>query len=444
MTTHNKPNMINPSIEMDNCNTNIKIQSGSFIIKNSKIEFKLTGQFYFKWSPTLGTYFKAESNLISNKLFNLHNSEEKLSLIIDDIEIGNCIITEITENLGNSNKTEIEGRIIEKVVFGDKSIMVNKIKFSIPNLREFNGEATISISEKTKSFSNSRLTFENEEFIVIIDKRKDYQQQYKKLKNEGGFLIQYDGILENKNNKPLNYEDTREILNSFSTFISFLNGRKTSTIFIEGIYEDNSIWRDFTNYNVDIFNPHLSWPSKSSIKGISNLWNNFYILWKNDKDFIRRAIHWYLQCNGNSGYVEGSIIMAQTALELIYNWWVIESKKIILGKDSENISASNKIRLLISQFNIATKIPKELENLSTYFKQENSLADGPETIVQIRNAIVHSQMEKRNKLSQIAPLVRYESLQLCIWYIELSLLNILEFKGTYFNRAFNIEEDISV
>ena len=138
--------------------------------------------------------------------------------------------------------------------------------------------------------------------------------------------------------------------------------------------------------------------------------------------------------NKNSGFVEGSIIMAQTALELLYNWYIVENKKILLGKDSENINAANKIRLLISQLSIDYTVPKKFTALQSFLRSEK-LIDAPEAVVQIRNAIVHSQEEKRIKLNNIDDTAKYETLQLCIWYIEMSLLKILDFKGIYCNRC---------
>ena len=55
--------------------------------------------------------------------------------------------------------------------------------------------------------------------------------------------------------------------------------------------------------------------------GLNELWYNFTNLWKNenDKDFLEFIVHWYLEANGNSAKIEGSIIIAQVALELIYS-----------------------------------------------------------------------------------------------------------------------------
>ena len=108
---------------------------------------------------------------------------------------------------------------------------------------------------------------------------------------------------------------------------------------------------------------------------------------------------------------------------------------MILGKDSDNISASNKIRLLISQLNISSSIPIAFIELEKFKDTTDNVADAPDSIVYIRNAIVHSQEEKRKKLSAIHYKAKYEALQVYIWYIELTLLCILDFNGDYYNRC---------
>ncbi|WNH10160.1 HEPN domain-containing protein [Thalassobellus suaedae] len=124
----------------------------------------------------------------------------------------------------------------------------------------------------------------------------------------------------------------------------------------------------------------------------------------------------------------------------MYNWWVIENKKIILGKDSENINASNKIRLLLSQLNLDYSVPKEFKNLQEFVDSDNQILDACDAVVQIRNAIVHSQEEKRKKLRSISLIAKYEALQLCTWYIEIALLGILGYSDKYYNRISKLEE----
>ena len=127
--------------------------------------------------------------------------------------------------------------------------------------------------------------------------------------------------------------------------------------------------------------------------------------------------------------------MVQTALELLYNWWIIEQKKLLIGKDSENINASNKIRLLVSQLNLSNTIPDSFDHLKEFVSKNNDIVDAPDAVVQIRNAIVHSQQEKRKKLTSIHHMAIFEALQISVWYVEMTLLCILGYEERYFNRC---------
>jgi len=56
----------------------------------------------------------------------------------------------------------------------------------------------------------------------------------------------------------------------------------------------------------------------------------------------------------------------------------------------------------------------------------------------IRNAFVHGQEEKRKKLQAIPGVVIVEVLHLGILYVELVLLKLLEYKGPCFNRCIEV------
>lgn len=284
--------------------------------------------------------------------------------------------------------------------------------------------------------NRGRLILENEAYLILIDQCQNFKEASESLKEKGGYVILYDGEITSKKG-PLKYEDARDLFYCFNTFMTFLNGKRTSAMFQHGKFDDEIKWRDYTAYFVDQHKSVQSWPQSHSVAGLDDMWKSFSTLWKNpeDKNFLTTAIHWYVEANGHSGFSEGSIIMAQTALELLYNWFVVERKKLILGKDSENISAANKIRLLLSQLNILFTVPASFTKLNEFVDSNKDILDAPDAVVQIRNAIVHSQEEKRKKLSAIHYKAKYEALQLCIWYIEMALLRILDFDEKYYNRC---------
>lgn len=431
----NLPEINSVSVDMTEANSPIKIFEGEYILKNEQNEIKLIGSIFFDWFPNSGAHFYGKPLVDTIDLFKIANGVNPYSIIIDGLEFGKGFIT--NTHFGSlDNDSTIKGTLSKQAVLGDRTIAVSKVHFSIPNLREFHGLPVKSIAEKNISTSMNRLRFEDDDFVITIDKCNDYKERKKSLEEKGGYIILYAGELTCKKGS-LSHSDFKEIFHCLGTFLTFLNGRRTSALFIRGIHDDQVIWSDFTDYFVDTDKAVQSWPQRHSIIGLNELWKNFKSIWQDndDKGFLTSLIHWYVEANGHAGFSEGSIIMAQTALELIYNWWIIEQKKMILGKDSENISASNKIRLLLSQLNIDYSIPSGFTYLQGFLDTTDNVIDAPEAAVYIRNAIVHSLEEKRKKLSQIHYRAKYEALQLYIWYIEMSLLRILDYDDQYYNRC---------
>lgn len=429
------PEIINLTVEMPKANQPISIYNGNFILKNERIEIEPKGKIYFNWFPDLGSNFECEIYL-EHKSISLLGRTNPLSLLIKDKKLGDVFIT--STKFGSADiPVQLKGFLNNFTLLGDKTIPVDTIKFSVPNLREFRGTAVKHISEsKIRSYAN-RVRFEDEKYQFILDKSFDYSERNNSLIDNGGYIINYAGQLKLKNNNPITFSETKEIFECFHYFISFLNGRRTSALFKKGSVKDEDFWIDYTNYYTDPFKIVNSWTSKSDIYDFDKIWKSFRKLWKDpeSKNFLTSVIHWYVEANGNSGLIEGSIILSQTALELIYNWWVIEKKGMLSGKDKDNISASNKIRLLLSQINQDFNVPSFFSNLQKIVNKSNEISDAPDAIVFIRNAIVHSQADKRKKLSEIPATAKFEALQVSIWYIELLLLKILGFEGKYHNRC---------
>ena len=429
------PNIVESSIAMLEANNSLNIYCGEYFLKNGTQEIKVNGSVDFDWVASSGPHFSGKIESDTKNYKSLIGTLCMYKLVINGLKFGDGFITNL--NLGNSTEgIIIKGTLSQQAVLGDKSIAVEKIIFSIPNLREFHGFAVKKVTQKKISTSMNRLLLENDKFMIIIDKCIDYKTKLISLEEKGGYNILYYGELVNKK-EAVKLDDTRDIFHCLDTFLSFLNGKRVAAMFLQGIYSNEVIWCDFTDNVVDQFKHVISWPQKHSIKSLNELWQKFSSLWKDtdNKHFLTLAIHWYIEANSNSGFSEGSIIMTQAALELLYNWWIIEQKKLIIGKDSENITASNKIRLLLSQLNISYLVPLKFSCLQQFIDENKDIIDAPDAFVQIRNAIVHSQEEKRKKLSTIHYKVKYEALQLGLWYVEMTLLCILGFDDIYFNRC---------
>ncbi|UIR56956.1 hypothetical protein LZQ00_03860 [Sphingobacterium sp. SRCM116780] len=407
-------------VSMNEPNERINIYSGNFTISANQKEYPLTGTLSFRWFPFISVEFKGSYASKERPDF----KTDEYELLIDDINYG-------IVKLSNVNDASCSG-YSRKFLWGDFSVPVTEVTFALPNMREYFGEGVKDVNKGDVKVDKARLVFNDDPYTIVLDKLADYKTRTEKLENNGGYLFQYVGKITKKKGS-ITLSELHKWHLRFHNFLYFLNGRRTAPFFYTGIHEGENRWTDYSGYTVDEYKYTLSWSNIIRVNSLPELWKSYNKLWKDDvdQDFLITAIHWYIEANSNTGMVEGSIILIQTALELIYNWLIVENQKIIIGDDAVNLSAANKIRLLIFQFKIDAAVPAAFEALG---KLPN-VKDGPEAFVKIRNALVHGQESKRIELMNISNQAKYEALQLGIWYVELALLFILGYQGKYRNRT---------
>ena len=113
--------------------------------------------------------------------FNEHNGSLYISTgygisvyNLDDLEFGEGFITN-TNIESFSGESKIKGVLSQQAVSGDKSIAVDKVVFAVPNLREFHGFTVKKITDNNVSVSKGRLLFENDKYIITLDKSNKYR-----------------------------------------------------------------------------------------------------------------------------------------------------------------------------------------------------------------------------------------------------------------------------
>lgn len=433
------PNAIECSIKMATPNKKIVIHKGQFGIKNSKktVEIDLVGEIFFQWVPVVGCFFQGqtERNEIANNAFNL---DEEIEVFLNNELFGIAYFMNRNINF-NTLSVFFAGQMRGDAVSGDKAVEVDKILFSIPNFRAIgNSHVSKKAVNRSAIYHIKRNILQDDRYQIKIDSCINSEKRQKLLDEKGGYLIQYCAELTSLKGS-LGFNETKELLESLSDFLSFLNGKRTSSFFHKGIHNNKTIWIDYSDYSVSSHKYVRSWVPRRNFVQIDLLWKKFRNYWANpdSKDFFNSVIHWYIDANNHLGSIEGAIIMSQAALELIYNWWIVEDKKMLTGKDSKDISAANKIRLLLSQLNVKPEIPLHFKSLKFFEKSEKEISDSCDAIVQLRNYIVHSQKEKRKKFKSLHQETLYHALQLSLYYTELSILRILEYDGVFYSRIHN-------
>jgi len=424
------PKILIPVYKMDIPNEIIILQEGDYIIKWKDRTFISKGFLFFQWIPRLSVRFKGK---LGDDF-----SYSWWSLLEDDIGIEislpqyNFYSKGIIYKLREFEDFNIVCQLPPEIILGDTSKVTDMVRFEISNLKGIYGSPV----RTEKSGHRSRLTFTNSESEIIIDKSPDFIKLKPKLVEVGGYHLLYTGQLKLHNNKKLTYQKSQDILDSFSYYLLFINGRRCFPLFPTGYNNDQKEWALYSPAFNDPYKGVISWASDEPNNGIEIMWNNFSEIWENidDRDSLKTILHWYTESNSNSAFIEGSIVLLQNALELLFHWVIVEKFKYVNQNEAESLSATSKINFLLSHFSIRNEIPSDFDALIKYAKQ-NNIVNGPESFTRIRNHIVHPSSKKRKALKEIETNAKIEALHLGIWYVEMILLKLFEFKGNYINRC---------
>lgn len=420
--------------DMQEPNESFTIHSGEFTLQGecnkSSIVIKVDGSITYKWIPRKGVVF--EGTVLTFDGDRNGTLLTKFDVQINNSNIGVAHIC--SQTFGSDSDFVISG-IIQGVVVGDKAVPVTSVAFSVPNFDKFLGSPVEYERDGTIWNEKNRLQLEDDNYIIIIDLKPNHKELLLSLEETGGYVFLCDGLITKKSQESISYEEIcshEGVLGALAYFLTFLNGQRTSPCILHGIHDGEIKWTDYTNHMIM---PNSSrsfrWRPHFWIDGFSNLWRNFFALWKRDLDFLEFAIHWLTESLYGEIYVESRLVSIQNALELIFNWYIVEKMNVIIGRDSENISAANKIRILISRLNIDNKVPASLKSLTTLVAENKDITDGPEAIVLIRNAIVHGNEAKRKRLKAIDAMAKLDAIMLGTEYVVLSLLRILEYEHQY-------------
>lgn len=416
-------NYISPQVSMSKPNAEIPIYEGEFQLKDGENVITIKGSIRYSWLPDPLVRF---SGTVIGPRLDFHAGSEK-ELIVSGQIIAKANLT----GLSTTPRDQTLDGFCLQALFGDGSIPVTEVHFVIPNVRYFRGENVQIVLDDKESLFGGGMTLKYGDYEIKLNLLSNHAVLENELRSTGGYLILGCGVLTKRKGSVL-FQDALRISKDLSIFFSFINGRRADISFLTGVYQSTEIWKHYGYYQTDLYLPVINWTQIHDTIDYQSMFSAFMKLRgnKGDKDFIELAIHWYIESCQFESYVEGAIIFIQTALELIYNWLLIEKRKLIIGEDADRMSASNKIRLILSQLNILPKIPDQLNSLNSI----KGITDGPDIFVNIRNALVHGQEKKRLLLTGISAIAKSEAHNLGLWYLELSLLHVLEYRGNYYNR----------
>lgn len=434
------PPAIIPIYSAEEPNQPIQLYKGDLKITQEKVVYEGEGTVIFECfpSPNIKFEFINYNNSLYNNL--LEEIPKHAFLSISEIGISAEILFSSIQKKNNylnrKSSCQIVGIFSEPILLGSGKNL-SFINFHLTNFHKITG---IDISTP-RNIWPGRFILEAEGWSILIDELESFKDIIKSLESEGGYAITHVGKLQRTDNTSFTAEEAEDILEALHWFLSFSRGFWTAPILLVGYSSGGEkVWEKWSaNQAAPWQNSVYSWfPDYQNAQSLSKLFPGFFQRWQNKitwNEPIRLAIHWYLESNSKAGGVQGSIVLMQAAFELLSWTLIVEEKKIISQDGFEKLPAADKLRLILSQCNIQLKLPDSLSNLLQAAQhKELRWVDGAQALTEIRNAIVHANPKKRQRVLNRDVLEQTEAYELGLWYLELILLNLFEYKGEYLNR----------
>jgi len=329
--------------------------------------------------------------------------------------------------------------ILRPPVTVGKEDQCDSISFGVANFVRYLGHAY----RRGRRASARRLCLEAEGLRLTMDEVEEADDLYVGLKGEGGFALTHACNLERIRGGTLPFDNATRILGALHTFLSFARGAWCGTILPVGLLDGKRVreswnlqkqtpWRSVESGFLAHIRPDDDDHLCKAFGGFLRRWRDPF--WQ---DPVRTAVHWYVVSNTGASGVEGSIILAHTALELL-GWAVLAEDPVTatMSRGQFNrLKAHEKIRSLLDSIGIPTDMPRALgalQQAAGQFRDGTSAReDGPWALAKLRHAFVHPKEQKRTKASMVPSQARLQAAELSLWYLELTLLNLFGYEGEY-------------
>jgi len=390
--------------------------------------FRADGSVYLAWLPSPTIRFE-----VPNAPGGVYPDLKDLSFRLNDgTAVSHASVTglKVSSEAVSASFSGIVGERVTRPADGT----VNHVLFLLPNFQHRLIGKPLRYPDG--SGRASRLTLRGGGWLITLDAVEDQKTIGEILDARSGFGITHVGRLEKEDGNSFRVEDAHVILDALAWYASFAAGRWTGPCLPAGFDAGgNQVWQVWSSSRTVPFRKRRTWLDSNHGEQFETPFPGFLKLWLDEdwEEVIRVAIHWYVEANAQAGSIEGSIVQTQTAFELLSSAVLVEHYGWLSTDGYEKLAAADRIRLLFRWVGIPTAIPAKLADLTRQAKADN-WPDTPTAMTMIRNTITHPTKKNREKFGKHLKGARTDVWTLGLWSLELCLLRLFEYRGSYGNR----------
>ncbi len=259
------------------------------------------------------------------------------------------------------------------------------------------------------------------------------QEIIRSLNEEGGYQLTHAGRIQKLDGSAFSGNELSDCLTMLTFLLSFARGCWCNPVCSVGIDRASDVVLESWSVPRESWKPHVGWLSAQNDTQLPSFASSFSKKWSNEdwRETLRETIYWYLNANDSSQGIDTGIILAQAAIEKLSYQYVVIEKRLILREGFRSLVASDKFRILMSSLKIPIDIPTESRDI-TNIANDKIWLDAPHALTDIRNALIHPERGSFSFSDNLDSF--YQAWKLSLWYLELSILAVCEYKGTFYNR----------
>lgn len=331
---------------------------------------------------------------------------------------------------------------------------LSEVRFHLINFPFWSGNARVQYERPQGPFDNEvrpcRFALRTDDgWEIDIDAREDFQDVWKDVTQQRSYAITHVGRLRRDDRSGFHFDDADDVLKMLYWFLSFVASRRVGVVLPVGY--DTTGTLSFVRWDVRITQrakePITWYHDVHGAEDIQSLFLSFRDLWIDPywKEVIWQVIYTYTNAQEET---RGDLMMLQSGLETLA-WAVLveEGGKRVVASEDRRVeskgelkkkfkTAAKKLRGLLEWANVPSDSLSACDllgptalNLLEGVDPPND--DGPAAVTWARNRVTHP---KPGSLSKLTPEMRFE----CAWalrgYLELLLLRLFSYQGSYADR----------
>lgn len=307
---------------------------------------------------------------------------------------------------------------------------LSKVIFHLFDFKDRFGTSRKVINSENSAYSLGITLLESTKWKVELHETKNTDKSDRRTNRYP--VLTHICCLTRTDGSEFDGKSARQMVLDLREFFTFSQGYFCPPVMPVGFDKNNNkVWAIGTSLHHPVKGA-MSWFDPHHSEQLAHLFPNFMSKFEDKRwrDTLHSVIYWYVRCNNTSGSgIDSGIILSQVAIERLAYEYVVNQRKLIESGGFKDLKASDKYRLLFASLDIPTAIPSNLPKVQAIAKKFKYL-DAPHFLTEIRNAIVHPDHKRRDIFSDLY----YEGWRLGMWYLELTVLRLCDYKETYANR----------